>query len=198
MEFNSIKQRLLNEWGENERVRYGSFIILLILFFSFLSSLDELTKSRKLRLQADNSMLSDIKTIQPAEYWKSKLEFEKKRNENLRLALWKAESENRVKVKAQSRLLALANGVGMQRAEVNVSEVQQVDGLPNHFQLQLSLEGFYRKAAFLEMLKEMELGEFRFVVETLKIASGPKSDSFSRMELIASIFFQVEGEDDKG
>ena len=192
MYFREVARNLAQEWTDNPRVRAGGFFIIIILALYLIVAVRDLAESNRRMLLNERMLLDDIETIQSQEYWQERLEQEKIRGEDLRLTLWSASSKNRVKVEAQSKLLAISRQVGLKRPEINVSEIIEVDELPQHFQIKLSLEGFFDEGAFVQLLKDFELAKPAFVIERLKIATSPKKDSPGRLEIIASIFFVLD------
>ncbi|MFL2504253.1 MAG: hypothetical protein ACJ0Q2_04115 [Candidatus Azotimanducaceae bacterium] len=192
MDVREVAKNLAQESADNPRVRAGVWVILIILAIYLIVAVSEFAESSRRILLDELMLLDDIQTIQSQEYWREKLEQEKGRGEDLRLTLWSASSENRIKVEAQSKLLAISRKVGLKKPEINVSEIIEVDGLPKHFQIKLSLEGFFDKSAFLQILNDFELAKPALVIERLKIATSPKKNTPGRLEIIASAFFVLD------
>ena len=97
-----------------------------------------------------------------------------------------------VKVRAQSRLLEIAQSVGTLRTQVQVSEAQRMESIPEVGRLQLSLEGLYSDGLFVELLDRLEAEREKFFVENLRVATSPKKEGLARLEMIAEIYFVID------
>ena len=189
MKIETLIKDLVEEWDQNLRVRYGVIAILLIISLWLILSLQDLVSAKKVELDNATQDYRDIQLIESESFWLEQLEAEKVLESKIKKMFWRVPSESRAKVYAQSRLLEVANALGITRTQIKVGEPQEVEALPGYFRLQLSFVGFFRGRQFFDFISEMESGTPEFFFESLRIATSSDAKKEGRLEFIVSVIF---------
>lgn len=190
----SYREKLESVLGEFQKPRLqAGLAFLTFLVFIYVSFfLQETIDAHKKKLEIRSGELEDVRSIEPEEFWENRLKRENERYTLAESMLWKGTSESMVKVRAQSRLLEIAQSVGTLRTQVQVSEAQRTESIPEVGRLQLSLEGLYSDGLFVELLDRLEAEREKFFVENLRVATSPKKEGLARLEMIAEIYFVID------
>ncbi|MBA59964.1 MAG: hypothetical protein CMQ40_12445 [Gammaproteobacteria bacterium] len=190
----SYREKLESVLGEFQKPRLqAGLAFLTFLVFIYVSFfLQETIDAHKKKLEIQSGELEDVRSIEPEEFWENRLKRENERYTLAESMLWKGTSESMVKVRAQSRLLEIAQSVGTLRTQVQVSEAQRTESIPEVGRLQLSLEGLYSDGLFVELLDRLEAEREKFFVENLRVATSPKKEGLARLEMIAEIYFVID------
>ena len=94
-------------------------------------------------------------------------------------------------VSVQSRLLRICNNVGITRPQVKIGEPQDFIDAGGDKKVNVAREGFFRDGDVFKLLSLMESGNEKFVFEKLLIATSPNPGKRGRLELVASVYYQL-------
>ena len=147
--------------------------------------------SKKNLLKGEWAELADVLAIESKEVWEERDSAQLQELVSLRTLIWNAQSDSKLMVSVQSRLLRICNNVGITRPQVKIGEPQDFIEAGGYKKVNVSLEGFFRDGDFFKLLSLMESGNEKFVFEKLLIATSPNPGKQGRLELVASVYYQL-------
>ncbi len=184
-------KNFVTEWKENTRVQVGSIIILSLLGISLVMLSREISLEKKNLLMGERAKLADVLAIESEDFWEGKNSSQAQELALLRTLIWSAQSDSKLMVTVQSRLLQICDNVGITRPQMKIGEPQDFIEADGYKKVNVALEGFFRNGDFLKLLSLMESGNEKFVFEKLLIATSPNPGKQGRLELVSSVYYQL-------
>ena len=124
MQAENFFKNFVAEWKENTRVQIGSIIIVLLLGILLIMFSREISLEKKNLLKGEWAELADVLAIESKEVWEERDSAQLQELVSLRTLIWNAQSDSKLMVSVQSRLLRICNNVGITRPQVKIGEME--------------------------------------------------------------------------
>jgi len=188
---NGLMQQLAQfkmEIGENQRLRWGLFLIAAISGLYITLVLDDF--QMELRAEYDNLVRQqgEIATLEPEKVWYDRAIREETELNKKEGAVWRAESEALARVNMQSKISNFAQQANLQKFNLKVGSFQPHAKLAGISVIRFELDAAYTDDNMLDFVNALESNMPLFNVARLVLRQGTQR---SRVTMVIYAFYKA-------
>jgi len=185
----SVTQRITVEWNNNNRLRIGSYVILLILGWLVIDMLQLEKQELNGQQQQLQIKLEKIKRITNEKDWPEKAASIRKQLLLSEQKLWRADSLGLAQAQIQSWLAAelQRNRITGARLKVDKAKTMKLEN-QDFWRVTATIEGIFAVEDLLRLLFKIEAYRQLFVIEKLDV----RQTTDTRNSLVMTAYFKAK------
>ena len=179
-------QPIKKEWEANPRLRFGVWIVLIVLSLEVINQAADWRASQQDSYQQTAQRLSRMQALQGQTVWQKRVISSQASLEKMQERLWRTTSASLARADVQAWLKQRIADSGISKFTMSVLPLTSSE-LPGVLELHASVSGTYTPASIAKLLYELESSSSMVVVSYLDLVN--RRHQLFRLELL--VYFKA-------
>ena len=166
--------RILEELEQNNRLRWGVLIILLLAVVWLLLVMSDQNRAFRLDRQQYVTTLHDLGQIEEEQVWRQRLSLAQQDRESLQAQLWSAPSDGLLVAELQTALRRMMDESGLTSMNIQVGSAQPLTSPQGGRVIRARIRAAFKENKMLDLIAALESSPHLLVQEQVSFNYGNK------------------------